>query len=191
MGQGYVLATPLQVLTSFAILANDGVYMRPTLVRNILDSEGNIIQEFEPEQVWDITQDPLISIFDENYYDTGETKVVEPWGIEMAQEGMRLAVLEGGTADEAFAGMTIPAAGKTGTAEYCDNIAQSQNRCTSGNWPAHAWFVGYAPYDDPEIAVVAFIYNGTEGASVAAPIVRQVLEAYFELKSIDSASGVP
>jgi penicillin-binding protein 2 len=191
MGQGYVLATPLQVLTSFAILANDGVYMKPTLVRSILDSEGNVIQAFEPTEVWDITQDPLISVYDENFYDTGETKVVEPWVIELAQQGMRLVVQEGGTADNAFAGFNIPAAGKTGTAEYCDNIAQSQNRCTPGNWPAHAWFVGYAPFDDPEIAVVAFVYNGTEGSSVAAPIVRQVLEGYFELKAIDSSAGTP
>ena len=46
--------------------------------------------------------------------------------------------------------------------------------------------MGYAPYENPEIAVVAFVYNGGEGASVAAPIVRAVMEAYFELKDIDS-----
>jgi penicillin-binding protein 2 len=82
---------------------------------------------------------------------------------------------------------TIPVAGKTGTAEYCDNVAQAQNRCNFGSWPTHAWTVSYAPYDNPEIVVVAFCYNGGEGASVAAPIVRRVLEAYFELKAIDAA----
>ena len=61
--------------------------------------------------------------------------------------------------------------------------------CTHGGkrWPRHAWFIGFAPFDDPEIVVVAFCYNGGEGASVAAPIVRRVLEAYFELKAIDKA----
>jgi penicillin-binding protein 2 len=191
MGQGFVLATPLQVLISYAILANDGKYMQPTLVRDITDSEGNVIKPFEPQLVWDITKDPLITVYDENNFDTGEKKTVAPWIIELAQEGMRMVVEEGGTADNAFRGMEIQAAGKTGTAEYCDNIAQAKNLCTPGNWPTHSWFVGYAPYDDPEIAVVAFVYNGGEGASVAAPIVRSVLDAYFELKAIDSASSTP
>jgi len=58
-----------------------------------------------------------------------------------------------------------------------------------GTWPAHAWYVGYAPYDVPEIAVVAFVYNGTEGSTFSAPIVRKVLNAYFEFKAIDSANN--
>jgi penicillin-binding protein 2 len=191
MGQGYVLSTPLQVLVSYAIIANDGKYMQPTLVREVLDSEGNVIKPFEPQLIWDITKDPLITVYDENGYDTGEKRTIEPWVIELTQEGLRMVVEEGGTADVAFAGMEIQAAGKTGTAEYCDDIAQSKNLCTPGNFPTHSWFVGYAPYDDPEIVVVAFVYNGGEGASVAAPIVRNVLDAYFELKTIDSSAGSP
>jgi penicillin-binding protein 2 len=189
MGQGFVLATPLQVLESFAILSNDGKYMKPTLIKEITDSEGNVILPFEPKLVWDITKDPVISVYDENQFLTGEKKIVQPWVVALAKEGMRLVVQDGGTADTTFQDMEIPSAGKTGTAEYCDNIAQSKNLCQSGNWPAHAWYVGYAPYDDPEIAVVAFVYNGGEGASVAGPIVRKVLEAYFELKAVDISSG--
>lgn len=190
MGQGYVLSTPLQVLVSFATLANDGKYMQPTIIHDILDSEGNIIQEFEPKLKWDITKDPVINIYDENNYTTGEKKIVEPWVVEKAKEGMRLTVLNGGTAYNQFSDMEIQAAGKTGTAEYCDDVAQEKNLCTPGNWPTHAWYAGYAPYDDPEIAVVAFVYNGGEGASVAAPIVRKVMDAYFELKEIDSSVGI-
>lgn len=189
MGQGYVLSTPLQVLVSIATIANDGKYMKPTLLKEIQDAEGNIIQPFEPVMVRDITKDPVIEIYDENLFPTGEYKVVEPWVIELAKTGMRMVVEPGGTADRPFEGMAIPSAGKTGTAEYCDEKAQAKNLCQPGSWPAHAWYVGYAPYDDPEIAVVAFVYNGTEGASVAAPIVRMVMEAYFELKAIDSAAG--
>ena len=189
MGQGYVLATPLQVALSFATLANDGKQMRPTLVREILDSEGNVVQEFEPDLVQDITVDPVIEIYDENNFTTGEYKVVEPWVIELAKQGMRMVVEPGGTADEQFVGMEIASAGKTGTAEYCDDVAQEKNLCQSGSWPTHSWYVGYAPYDDPEIVVVAFVYNGGEGASVAGPIVRRVLEAYFELKAIDLAAS--
>ncbi len=188
MGQGYVLATPLQILTSYAIVANDGVYMKPTIIEEIIDENGNVVQPFEPIEVWDITTDPLIEIYDENNLPTGEKKVVESWVIDMTQQALRMTVTEG-TALSIFKDMEIPTSGKTGTAEYCDNIAQEQGLCEPGNWPAHAWYVGYGPTDDPEIAVIAFVYNGTEGSSVSAPIVRQVLEAYFDLKAIDEGTA--
>jgi len=188
MGQGYVLSTVLQVLVSFAILANDGKYMQPTLVHNVLDSEGNVVVPFTPKLKWDITKDPVITVYDENNFPTEEKIVVDPFVVQKAKEGMRLTVASG-TAERPFAGMEIPSAGKTGTAEFCDNVAQAQGLCQPGSWPSHSWYVGYAPYDDPEIAVVAFVYNGREGASVSAPIVRRVMEAYFELKAIDSSAG--
>jgi penicillin-binding protein 2 len=50
--------------------------------------------------------------------------------------------------------------------------------------------VGYAPFDDPEIVVLAFVYNGTEGAAVAAPIVGKVMQAYFALNSIDTSEEI-
>jgi penicillin-binding protein 2 len=195
VGQGYVLATPLQVLMSAATIANDGKLMRPTIIREITDAEGNVVQPFTPEMKWDITQDPVI----QEFYDTtvrgcepieGQTKTVQPWVVKEVQLGMR-RVVQVGTLKNEFQNVTIAAAGKTGTAEYCDKYANAKNLCIPGNWPTHAWTVAYAPYDDPEIAVVAFVYNGGEGASVAAPIVRQVIEAYFELKSIDTALGTP
>jgi penicillin-binding protein 2 len=191
VGQGYVLATPLQVLMSAATIANDGKLMQPTLIREVLDGEGNVVQGFNPVMKWDITKDPVI----QEYYDTtlrgcepieGQTKTVEPWVVEKVQEGMRRAVTHGTLKNE-FTNASIAAAGKTGTAEYCDQYADAKNRCIPGNWPSHAWTLAYAPYDDPEIAVVAFVYNGNEGASVAGPIVWQVLNAYFELKQIDNA----
>ncbi len=195
VGQGYVLATPLQVLLSAATIANDGKLMKPTLIREITDAEGNVIQPFSPVMRWDITKDAVI----QEFYDTtirgcepieGQTKTVQPWVIDKVQEGMRRAVTNG-TLTREFRNVTIPVAGKTGTAEYCDQYANAKNLCIPGNWPSHAWTVAYAPYGDPEIAVVAFVYNGGEGASVAGPIVRQVIEAYFELKRIDTALGLP
>jgi penicillin-binding protein 2 len=197
VGQGYVLATPLQVLLSAAIIANDGTLARPTLLREITDGDGNLIKTFFPDPLWDITQDALIDeIVDPNSPGgcenkiTGEKKTVAPAVIESVQEGMRLAVLEG-TLRREFQNVTITAAGKTGTAEYCDKYAAEKNLCIPGNWPTHAWTVAYAPYDEPEIAVVAFVYNGGEGASVAGPIVRRLLEAYFEIKAADTAVGAP
>jgi penicillin-binding protein 2 len=188
IGQGYVLATPLQVLLSFATIANDGKMMKPTLVEQVLDSEGNVIKDFTPTLIRDITKEPVINLLDENNQPTGEKKVVEPWVIQKLQQGLRLVVTIG-TAKAVFTDAPYQASGKTGTAEYCDDLAKSKNLCQPENWPSHSWYVGFAPYDNPEIAVVAFVYNGGEGASVAAPIVRSVLDAYFELKAIDSGTA--
>ncbi|MEX1247713.1 MAG: penicillin-binding protein 2 [Anaerolineales bacterium] len=193
VGQGFVLASPLQILMSAATIANDGVQMQPTLLRELVDGNGNVVQEFEPQVRWDITKDPMIEKYENPSgigacRPTGEVVTVEPWVIETVQQGMRGAV-QFGTLAEEFADFPIAAAGKTGTAEYCDETAFNKNLCQYGNWPSHAWTLAYAPFDDPEIAVIAFVYNGKEGATVAAPIVRQVIEAYFGLKEIDTLLG--
>lgn len=187
IGQGYVLATPIQVLESAATIADNGIHMKPTLIKDIEDTLGNVVKPFTPIQLWDITQNPMINTYQDNI-PTGEKKTVAPWTIQLLKQGMQM-VVSIGTAQAQFEGDTILSAGKTGTAEYCDNIAQAKNLCKEGLWPAHAWYVGYAPYDDPEIAVVAFVYNGHEGSTVAAPVVRKVLDGYFELKAIDAANG--
>ncbi len=114
---------------------------------------------------------------------------VDPVNLKYVQEGMLGAVtFPGGTALKANLGY-VQVAGKTGTAEYCDDIASSQGLCIPGAWPSHAWFVGYAPYENPEIAVIALVYNGGEGSQNALPVVKEVLECYFKLKSERSQSG--
>ena len=103
--------------------------------------------------------------------------------MSLVQQGMRQAVIgEGGTARTADLPF-VATAGKTGTAEYCDDIAAPLNLCVPGQWPAHAWYLGYAPYEDPEIIIIAFVYNGLEGSQVALPIVVNTMEEYFRLKS--------
>ncbi|MFW5692107.1 MAG: penicillin-binding transpeptidase domain-containing protein [Chloroflexota bacterium] len=101
--------------------------------------------------------------------------------MELIREGMRATVTEGtgSGADLPY----ISVAGKTGTAEYCDDIAGPLGLCIPGNWPAHAWFAAYAPYEDPEILVVSFVYNGDEGSANALPIAVDVLEEYVRLKN--------
>ena len=188
IGQGYVTATPMQVLISLATIANDGKQMQPTLVHEITDSEGKVIQPFKPKVKKDLTKDPVIAVFDENNSIIGH-KPVETAAIALLKQGLRKVVVDG-TGTGIFEGFSIPSAGKTGTAEYCDNIAQINEKCSQGNWPAHAWYAGFAPYDDPEIAVVAFVYNGNEGSTTAGPIVRQVMEAYFDLKANTSTQPV-
>jgi penicillin-binding protein 2 len=245
VGQGFVTATPLQILMSGATIANRGKLMQPTIVREVLDSNERVIpiwfdpedfsiyemQEANPESQnpvhvwvdvsdpsrifskppegsyqispftsnmkWDITVTPLINEWscESGYCDkTGRVKTVRPETIEAVRTGTRLAVTELplGTLSKMF-NQTYPIpiaiAGKTGTAEYCDDVARKANRCQFGAWPTHAWTLAYAPYDDPEIIVLAFAYNGGEGGTVAAPIVARVLQAYFELKSIDLAAA--
>ena len=171
-------------------LANDGKHMQISLISKTTDSEGNIISSFEPKMLWDITKDELIESYIGNNK-TGEFKAVEPWVLEFAKRGMEEVTFPGGTASDLFEGDDKGVAGKTGTAEYCDDWANRENLCVPGNWPAHAWFVGYAPQDDPEIAVVSFVYNGSEGSAVSAPIVRRVIDFYFEQKAIDEALRNP
>ena len=197
VGQGFVLSTPLQMLMSAATIANDGRLMRPTMIHHITDSEGNLILPFQADLKWDITTDPIIDIYSDPTSAggceaklTGEKTTVAPWVVEQVQMGMRLAVTRG-TLEDTFEGFSIAAAGKTGTAEYCDVFANEKRLCIPGNWPTHSWTVAYAPYENPEIAVIAFVYNGGEGASVAGPIVRRAIEAYFEIKTIDSRLGNP
>ena len=196
VGQGYVLATPLQVLLSAATIANDGRLMQPTIVHDIVDGEGNLTQPFTPRLRWDITSDPVIKDFTCENGDctaTGTMKAVDSAAVEEVKAGMRLATTDPrGTLnhDYSFQNYPIAVAGKTGTAEYCDDVARAKNLCQRGEWPSHGWTVAFAPYDNPEIAVIVFMYNAGEGGRVAAPTVRAVMDAYFALKAIDTAQGL-
>lgn len=217
VGQGYVLATPLQVLMSGSVIANNGKLMQPTIVNQITDGDGNVIpywfnpqdfttstfqtegsyqiSPFTPNIKWDITVDPLIQGYscEDGYCTlTDDLKIVEPESVAAVRAGTRLAVTDSdlGTLYDVFANFPIAVAGKTGTAEYCDDVARAANRCAFGAWPTHSWTLAYAPFDDPEIIVVAFAYNGGEGASVAAPMVSRVIKSYFEIKAADLAAGI-
>jgi penicillin-binding protein 2 len=196
VGQGYVLATPLQVLLSAATIANDGRQMQPTIVHDVVDGEGNIVQPFTPRLRWNITTDPLIRDFTCENGDctsTGTMKTVSSDAVEEVKTGMRMAATDPrGTLnhDYSFQNYPIAVAGKTGTAEYCDDVASAKNLCHRGDWPSHGWTVAFAPYDNPEIAILVFMYNAGEGGRVCAPTVKSVMDAYFALKAVDTAQGL-
>ncbi|MGA2489867.1 MAG: penicillin-binding transpeptidase domain-containing protein [Anaerolineales bacterium] len=196
VGQGYVVATPLQVLMSAATIANNGRQMQPTIIYKIEDSAGKTIQSFTPRLRWDITTDPVIKDFtcpNGECTPTGAMKTVSQSAVQNLQAGLRLAATDpAGTLNHDFSFLNYPIAiaGKTGTAEFCDDVAMAKNQCTRGNWPAHGWTVAYAPYDNPEIAILAFMYNAGEGGRVVAPTVRDVMTAYFQLKAEDTARGL-
>ena len=199
-GQGFVLATPLQVLTSVSTIANNGKVMWPHLVQEVLDGEGNTVREVEPCVLWDLLDGAITPVEEigscrdlpESILSQLEAREftpdldVQPEVLERVREGMRLVVTEG-TAEDYAQLENISSAGKTGTGEFCDKVADDKGLCIPGQWPTHAWYAAFAPYENPEIAVIAFVYNGAEGAITAGPIVKQVLEAYFNLKAIDAA----
>ncbi|MGD8806907.1 MAG: penicillin-binding protein 2 [Chloroflexota bacterium] len=167
IGQGFVTSTPLQVAQMAAVVANGGFLYRPTIIHHITDSEGNIVQPFEPEVLNSINVD-------------------RQW-LDIVAEGMREVNQEGGTGTSYTTWLDefgVTTAGKTGSAEYCDNIAIERGWCKEGEiLPTHSWYVGYAPFENPEIVVVAFIFNGGEGSQWAAPAVREVMAAYFGVDS--------
>ena len=199
-GQGFVLATPLQVLTSVSTIANDGKVMWPHLVEEVLDGEGNTLRAVQPCVLWDLLDGAITPVEDigscrdlpESILSQLEAREftpdvdVQPDVLELVRQGMRLVVSEG-TAEDYAQLENISSAGKTGTGEFCDKVADEKGLCIPGQWPTHSWYAAFAPYDEPEIAVVAFVYNGAEGAITSGPIVKQVLEAYFNLKAIDAA----
>ncbi len=82
-----------------------------------------MIRNLTPTEVWDITKDNVINEIIDNEQ-TGNKKNIAPWVIDLIKEGMRMVITEG-TAVKEFEGFNFNAAGKTGTAEYCDNVAQS------------------------------------------------------------------
>lgn len=156
IGQGYVLVTPLQLLNATAAVANGGTLYRPQLVEQIVDTQGKVVRDYTPEVIRHV---PVSS---EN--------------LATVREGMRAAVT-GGTANRASLA-EVAVAGKTGTAEY------PGPRDADGILPTHAWFIAFAPYENPEIAVMVFVSGGHNGAQIAVPIAAQLLRAYFGLPQL-------
>ena len=175
IGQGFLQATPLQVLVATAAIANGGKVLQPQLVDRITDADGNVVREYKPIVRRELPLDP-------------ET-------IEVVQRGMWSTV----NSDFGTAALTgrvegIEVAGKTGTAEFCEWDQELQDcrfRDDKGNLPTHAWYVSYAPYDAPEIAIVTFIYKGGEGSATAAPINQKILEAYFNVDNPNTIQEAP
>jgi len=166
IGQGFVLATPLQVANTTATVANRGTVMRPQLVYQVMDNEGDIVKQLEPEPIQEL----------------GASQHT----LELVRRGM-LDAVERGTAPLARV-PGIAVAGKTGTAEYAEFDDNGRLITDSkGNLPKHAWFTGFAPYDDPEIAVAVFLYGGDEGSRVSAPVSAAIMRAYFGIPDPNAA----
>lgn len=157
IGQGYLLVTPLQMLNVTAAVANGGTLYKPQVVDRITDSDGNVRRAFKPESIG------RVAVSLEN--------------LQLVQQGMEAAVMWGTSTKAQVSGIRV--AGKTGTAEFCDDIARNLGLCYTGHTPTHAWFVSFAPVDNPQIALVVYIYNGGEGSENAVPVAKKILDYYF------------
>ncbi|MEO8538706.1 MAG: penicillin-binding protein 2 [bacterium] len=147
IGQGNVLATPLQVARMTAAIANGGKLVTPHLVNEVISPDGKTVRKIEPQ-----------------YQDVGLTKST----IDTIRQGMWGSVNYG-----AGARANIPqavVAGKTGTAEF--------NK-PDGTKSQHAWFTGFAPFDNPEVVVTVYFDIGV-GGDKAAPTAAKIFQYYFE-----------
>jgi penicillin-binding protein 2 len=169
----------------------NAVRCNPSVYRNTVDVNPDpFIDDLRPYQV----HVPRNYRFNNRYCDPNRFNInyvpafLSEESMDIVRRGMRETILTGTAQTAAIEGVTV--AGKTGTAEYCDNIAWPLGLCEQGNWPAHAWFTAYAPYESPEILVISMIYNGEEGSKHALPVVREVMQAYFDLKEQRSGNAL-
>lgn len=150
VGQGDLLASPLQMAVATAAVANGGDVIRPHFIQAILDANGKVNKTIEPE----ILQKGFIS----------------PENLAIIRSGMRQVVTQGTACCKIEEEVPVQVAAKTGTAETDPE----------GKRKPHAWFTAFAPYNDPQIVIVVLIENSGEGAQFAAPAVRETLKWCFE-----------
>ena len=171
IGQGFVTATPLQVVNMLAAVANGGTLYRPQVVLRIGEGGGAPEETLASETIGQLPiSAEQLAIIQESLY--------------------AVTTQSGGTAVHRFKNLLVPVAGKTGTSQV-PPIYRDDG--TWNNEPT-AWFAAYAPAvptpdqdeipDMPEIAIVAIIENAGEGSAVAAPIVRRVVELYYHLQPL-------
>ncbi len=175
IGQGYLIVTPLQILNATTAIANGGVIYEPQVVFQVQDATGHVKTAFEPRILRHVN--------------------VPPEYLDIVAEGMLGATTwPDGTANLVFRDSPVPVAGKTGTAEYCERYIKEDGTpdCRTdeeGNQLTHAWFTAFAPYENPEIALVVFVHGNKEsviqGSEVAAPIARRIIDYYFSERPLD------
>ncbi len=158
IGQGFVLVSPIQACQMMSAVANGGSFFRPQLLKQTRNRETGEVNVISPEHTGSVTLDPNV--------------------LEEVRSALAGVVNEpGGTAHAAATPLAI-VAGKTGTAQV---IAQKvSGRKLSDETKDHAWFVGFAPVDNPKIAVAVVVEHGGHGGSAAAPIAKKVIEEYLK-----------
>ncbi|HVQ57546.1 MAG TPA: penicillin-binding transpeptidase domain-containing protein [Solirubrobacterales bacterium] len=153
IGQERLLATPLQMAMVAAAVANGGKLMKPQIWNRVIDPDGRVSDRLDPDEYSEPVSEQTAA------------------DLTTAMEGV---VSEGTGTNAAIPGVAV--AGKTGTAETPGNKA-----CGGGIEQNQAWFIGFAPADDPQIAIAASVECTEQfGNDIAAPIFREVAEAILE-----------
>lgn len=162
IGQSYNEFSPLQMAKYISILANGGKKVDVTIVKSIITADGTEVPREEYESK--VNEKLGLNI------DDGENLEIKQENIQAVLEGMRSVAMEaGGTAYNIFKNFSIEIGGKTGSAEAPNN-------------KVNAWFAGFAPYEDPEIAVVVMVENGGHG-NYTAEVVREIIDQYFGMNA--------
>lgn len=173
IGQGFDLATPLQMTLAYAAIANGGKLWQPYVVRRIEGNASDKIDEIKAKLKRKIP--------------------IDPRHFQLVQKGLLGVVEEQRGTAHGIRDKSVLIAGKTGTAQVV-RLAEGVNRkllekTAKHKDRDHAWFIGYAPADNPQIAVGAIVEHGGHGSSVAAPMVQKVILAYINARL--NPSGVP
>jgi penicillin-binding protein 2 len=171
IGQGYMLASPMQLALATMTLATHGVVYKPQLVRAWQDPLTGKVVHAAPTRMGKLD-------FNER-------------NLRLVQEAMVDVMLPGGTASVAGAGAPYLIAGKTGTAQVksIKQGARYDEHRTALHHRDHALFIAYAPADNPKIALAVMVENGGHGGSVAAPIARKVMDYWLLGKLPDIGPG--
>ena len=152
IGQGYMLATPLQLTAMVSAIANGGMYYQPRIVKKIIAEDGTVVLPDIPKLEVDLLQSGI-----------------KEGDLALIRNGMWKAVNEaGGTAGKVRMD-DVEICAKSGTAQTTDNGQKSNN----------SWIMSFAPYDDPRYAVVILVQAGTSGGAVCGPLVNTVYTGIF------------
>lgn len=170
IGQGHLRVTPLQMAAAGAAIANGGKLYEPQVVDRIVTSNGELVEKVAPRLKLDMVAERGVP---SEYF-------------QIAREGMRRSVTEGANKAARFECSGLEIAGKTGTAEFGEPfLVPDTNGKTKLALRSHAWFVGFAPYDDPQIEVSLLVEGAGDmndgSATIAVPAVTQILQAYFNI----------
>lgn len=163
IGQGFNLVTPIQQARLIATVANGGMVLRPYLIRKVTDNEGRTLKENHPQILYNIDADKK--------------------HFELIRQGLLGVVNEPRGTGRRSRLKNIQVAGKTGTAQVVRMKAfesGGEKEEIPYEFRDHAWFVAFAPYDDPEVAVAVIVEHGGHGGAAAAPIAKELLSEYFK-----------
>ncbi|HIA15128.1 MAG TPA: penicillin-binding protein 2 [Nitrospirales bacterium] len=158
IGQGFVTVTPLQMASLIGTIANNGVQYQPRVVRQLKKRQDGTLVDIAPSR--------------------SETVQLQQETLTALHEALRDVVVSGTGRRAQSRGITI--SGKTGTAQVVslDNVESEDD--VPHALRDHAWFVAYAPSDDPKIAVSVIVEHMGHGGAIAAPIARAIIDEYFQ-----------